>query len=67
MASVAAEEAAPSPSRWSTYPEARPNWKDAAALTEFGLVQEVIQVAANVARRNEARQETRSSGIFQRR
>ncbi len=26
-----------------TYPEVRRNWKDAAALTEFGLVQEVIQ------------------------
>jgi valyl-tRNA synthetase len=25
------------------YPEARPAWKDAAALAEFGLIQEVIQ------------------------
>jgi valyl-tRNA synthetase len=27
----------------ATYPEVRRNWKDVAALTEFGLVQEVIQ------------------------
>jgi valyl-tRNA synthetase len=27
----------------STYPEAKANWKDAAALKEFGLVQETIQ------------------------